>query len=100
MLQFLQAALLEVWQEKLRQHDDTRARRLTKSPFRVFAVQVHSSSKFSGHLVETLDRILRATRCVQRFAHTLSNCHVEIIKFPSRYLSKPVSDLDALQYSH
>ena len=75
-------------------------RPLTKSPFRAFTVEVHISSEFSRHSVETLDRILRATRCMQRFAQTLSNCGVEIIKFPSGYLSKPVSDLDTLQYSH
>ena len=73
---------------------------LTKSPFRVFTAQVHISSQFSRHLVETLDRILRATPCMQSFAQTLSNCGVEVIKFPSRYLSVPVSDFDTLQYSH
>ena len=66
---------------------------LTKSPFRALTAQVRIPSWFSSHLVETLDRILRATRCMQSFAQTLPNYDVEIIKFPSGYLSKPVSDL-------
>ena len=45
-------------------------------------------------------RIIRAARCMQSFTQTLSNRDVEIIKFPSGYLSQSVSDLDMLQYTH
>ena len=44
--------------------------------------------------------ILCATRFIQSFTQTLSNPDVEIIKFPSGYLSESVSDFDTLQYTH
>jgi hypothetical protein len=56
-----------------------------------------SPLQFTRHLVETLDRILGATCCIQGFTQTLSNRDVEIIKFPSGYLSETVSDIDTLQ---
>ena len=45
-------------------------------------------------------RILRATRRIQSFTQTLSNRNVEIIKFPSRYLSESVRAFYTLQHAH
>ena len=44
--------------------------------------------------------IFRATRCIQGVAQTLLNRDVEIIKFPSGYLSDSVSGLDTVQSTH
>ena len=73
---------------------------LTQSPFRVTTLLVHHSSRSTRHLVETFNRILRATRRIQGVAQTLPNLDVEIIKFPSGYLSESVSNFDMLQYTH
>ena len=43
---------------------------LTKNPFRIFTVQVHISSQFSHHLVETLDRIRYAVHRFKTFAYS------------------------------
>ena len=53
-------ALPEVCQKMVRKrrHRSTQdAPSLTESPFRVFTMQIHLSSHFSRHLVETLARI-------------------------------------------
>ena len=44
--------------------------------------------------------IFHATHCIQRVTQTLLNHDVEIIKFPSGYLSELGSDFDTLQYTH
>ena len=73
---------------------------LTQSPFRVTTLLVHLSSRSTRHLVETFNRILRATRRIQGVTQTLPNLDVEIIKFPSGYLTESMSDLDTAQYTH
>ena len=50
--------------------------------------------QFTRHLKETLDRTFSATRCIQGFTEALLNRDLEIIKFPSGYLSELVSDDD------
>ena len=60
---------------------------LTMNPSEMLTRQVRHLSCFIRHLMETFDRILCATCCIQSLAQTLLNCGVEIIKFPSEYLS-------------
>jgi hypothetical protein len=52
--------------KRRRPHD---VRPLTKSPFRMFTMQVRLSSQFSRHLVETLDRICDAVYRFEAFAY-------------------------------
>ena len=59
---------------------------LTQNPFELVTVQACLLPQFTSHLVETLDRILGATRCIQGFTQTLLNRGAEIIEFPSGYL--------------
>jgi len=52
----------------------------------MLSAQVRLASHLSRHFVETLDRILGATGCIQGLTQTLLNRGAEIIKFPARYL--------------
>jgi len=62
-------------------------RPLAQSPVEMFTVHVCFPFQFTPHSVETLDRILGTTRCEHGYTQTLSNCDLEIIKFPTGYLS-------------
>ena len=86
MLQFLGTTLTEVWKKSYLSNDTRDGRLPTQSPFEMHSMQVRLASHLSRHFVETLDRILGATGCIQGLAQTLLNCGAEIIKFPARYL--------------
>ena len=62
-------------------------------------MDVHLLSQCTCHLVEALDRIFDTICGIQGFTQRLSNSGSGIIKFPSGYLSRTVSDIP-WNYSH
>ena len=64
---------------------------LTQIPFHM---TVRLLSQFARHLMEIVDGIFCATRRIQGVIQMLWYRGVEIIKFPSGYLSKNVNNFD------
>ena len=74
--------------------------KLTRNPLEERFAHISLFIKGIYHFEKRFARIFRATRCIQGVTQTLSNRDIEIIEFPSGYLSESVSDFDMLQYTH
>ena len=73
--------------------------KLTRNPLDEGPAHITLFIKGIHHFEKRFTRIFRATRCIQGVTQMLWNRDVEIIKFPSGYLSQSVSDFDTLQYT-
>ena len=75
-------------------HENTSKRKLTRNPLGDGSAHINLFVKGIYQREKRFACIHRATQCIQSFTQTLWNRDVEIIKFPSGYLSKSVSDFD------
>ena len=74
--------------------------KLTRNPLEEGSAHISLFIKAVYQFEKRFACILRATRCIQGITQTLAKRDVEIIEFPSGYLSESVSDFDTLQYTH
>ena len=74
--------------------------KLTRNPLNEGSTHITLFIKGIYHFEKRFACIFRATHCVQTITQTLWNHDVEIIKFPSRYLSESVKNSGTLQYTH
>ena len=82
-------------------HDNQAGRtQLTRNPLEEGSAHISLFIKAIYQFEKRFARILLAIRCIQGVTQTLAKRDVEIIKFPSGYLSESVSDFDTLQYTH